>query len=175
MLTRVKQVIAAFSARIYPEDKLFVETHLNHDEQALFWAMNLPDQRHALNVAYSAIRLANDDGKINQKLLIQCALLHDVGKVRGDVSTLDKIITVAAHKLAPRWAKNWGKEGRGGKVNNLRHAFYTYFNHPMRSVALLQRIGVSNEVIGIIAKHHKAPTENDPPELIILQKADNMH
>ncbi|MPN10188.1 hypothetical protein SDC9_157483 [bioreactor metagenome] len=175
MLTRIRQGLAAWTARITPEDHIFVENHLNAKEQGLFWRMNLPDQRHALNVAYTSKQLAAHQAGINQNLLLRCALLHDVGKVYGDVSTLDKIITVMAHKLAPQWAKQWGREGRGGKIRNLRHAFYIYFHHPARSASFLQAIGASPAEVEIIARHHKAPAKNDPPELGILREADNLH
>jgi len=175
LLTRVRQVISAITARITNEDKIFITRNLTDAEQGLFWGMNLPDQRHALNVAYTALQLAADRRDINITILIKSALLHDVGKVRGDVSTLDKILTVAAHKIAPAWAEKWGKPGRGSKLANLRHAFYIYFNHPARSGVMLRDIGTSPAIIAIVARHHKAPADSDPPELTILRLADNMH
>lgn len=175
MITRVRQVVSAFTARISQADKDFVAAHLNPPEQALFWGMNLPDQRHALNVAYTAGRLAGGNDRIDCRLLTKCALLHDVGKVYGDVSTADKIITVIAHRLAPHWAKRWGRPGRGNKLQNLRHAFYVYFHHPARSAALLQQAGTAAAIADIVAKHHTAPAKDDPPELEILRQADQQH
>lgn len=174
MLNRIKQVFSALTAQITTDDRAFVEANLSKQEQQLFWQMNLPDQRHALNVAYTSLDLARNK-TLDLTVLIKSALLHDVGKVKGDVSTLDKIITVMAHKLAPRWAKGWGRLGRGTKVDNLRHAFYTYFKHPELSAAALKRIGSNSQIIDIVSKHHKAPEKSDPPELTILKAADDMH
>ena len=175
MFKRVKQVVAAVTAEITPEDRLFVNRYLNMKEQTLFWGMNLPDQRHVLNVAYTALQLAEKQENVDKRLLVTCALLHDVGKIKGDVSTLDKIMTVIGHKVSPQWAKRWGKLGRGNKLHNLRHAFYIYFHHAQRSATMLQKIGVIPQVVDIVAKHHKTPADHDPLELVILQKADDLN
>jgi hypothetical protein len=107
------------------------------------------------------------------RLLMRCSLLHDVGKIKGDVSTFDKIITVIAHKLVPHWAYEWGRLGRGSKFDNLRHAFYIYFHHAERSAALLVAQGTTGIVIEIVKKHHQQPATYDPLELVLLRKADN--
>lgn len=176
MLNRIKQVAAAVTAKLTEADRAFVAERLNTQEQALFYAMNVPDQRHALNVAGTAGRLAAQrrDG-VDEKLLIKCALLHDVGKVKGDVSTWDKIITVVAHYFAPGWSRSWGRQGRGGPVANLRHAFYTYYNHPERGVALLAAAGAEDNLLDIVRRHHDAPADGEPVELTILREADNLN
>ena len=175
MLKRVKQVVAAVTAEITPEDRLFVNQYLNKQEQTLIWGMNLPDQRHVLNVAYTALALAKNRENVDLNLLVTCALLHDVGKVKGDVSTVDKIVTVIGHKVSPGWAKKWGRLGRGNKLKNLRHAFYIYFHHAQRSATMLEKIGVRSQVVEIVAKHHKAPADHDPLELLILRQADDLN
>jgi len=176
MFNRVKQVVAALMARITLEDKVFIHHYLNAAEQQLFFNMNLPDQRHVLNVAYTALQLAQQyQEKLDINLLVKCALLHDVGKIKGDVSTADKIITVIGHTLAPRRAKQWGRFGRGSKLANLRHAFYIYFNHSQRSAAMLKKIDSTPKMVEIVAKHHEAPADHDLLELIILRKADDQH
>lgn len=175
MLKRVKQVVAAVTAEITTADQLFVSQYLNTKEQTLFWGMNLPDQRHVLNVAYTALKLAEKQKDIDKNLLVLCALLHDVGKVKGDVSTMDKIMTVIGHKISPGWAKKWGRLGRGNKYKNLRHAFYIYFHHAQRSATMLQRIGTNPQVVEIVAKHHKTPADHDRLELVLLRKADDLN
>jgi len=174
MLNRVKQVVAALTASFTPEDKVFVSHYLNTAEQKLFLGMNLPDQRHALNVARTALQLAQQQ-KIDINLLAKCALLHDVGKIKGDVSTIDKIITVMGHKWSPRWAGQWGRLGRGSKLDNLRHAFYIYFNHAKRSAVMLQGIDSAPQMMEIVSKHHEAPADDDPLELILLRRSDDLH
>lgn len=175
MSKRVKQVVAALTAKITEADKAFVSKHLPHGQADFFWRMNLPDQRHALNVAYTALALADGQAGLNQELLIKCALLHDVGKVKGDVSTADKIITVILDKFVPCWARDWGRQGRGGKLDNLRHAVYIYYNHAARGAVMLRSAGVSPQIADIIARHHEAPAEKEPPELTLLRRADSLH
>lgn len=175
MLKRIKQVVTALTATITEADRDFVGRELRPSEQQLFWNMNKPDQRHALNVAYTALHLAKNRTDIDRPLLIQCALLHDVGKVKGDVSTIDKITAVIAHKVAPHWVQKWAKEGRGSKVANLRHAFHTYFHHAGRSAAFLKQIGSSEAVIAIVSHHHEKPAVHDVPELTLLREADDLN
>jgi putative nucleotidyltransferase with HDIG domain len=175
MFNRIKQVLAALTAAITPQDRQFVDSYLNSETQKLFWRMNLPDQRHVLNVAYTALQLAESYPKANITLLMKCALLHDVGKTKGDVSTFDKIITVIGHYLFPNKTKKWSKLGRGSKLSNLRHAFYIYYYHANRSAAMLQEVGESKQLVEIIVKHHETPADSDPLELILLRKADSMH
>ncbi len=174
MIQRVKQVVAAFAASIADGDRQFVSSHLSKREETLFWAMNLPDQRHALNVAYTAIDLAGDAPHINKELLIRCALLHDVGKKKGDVSTGDKIAAVLCHGLAPRWMKRWARPGRGSKISNLRHAFYIYLHHAARSAKMLQALGLTAEAT-IIACHHEPRSPREAPELTLLRTADDLN
>ena len=176
MFNRIKQVFSALTAKIDDYDRNYLNTWLNPKEVGLFLQMNLPDQRHSLNVAYQASEMAKTwPSNLNINVLIKCALLHDVGKVQGDVSTIDKIITVVANSIAPAWSASWGRFGRGSKLDNVRHAFYTYFHHAEQSSSMLQGIGTEQLVYEIVAQHHKAPTENDPSELTILRAADDLN
>lgn len=174
-MRRAGQVLAALTAKIEDSDRAFIKLWLGRREQNLFWAMHLADQRHALNVAYTAIRLAEEQKSfIDKEKLIRCCLLHDVGKVRGDISTLDKIIAVLMHRCAPAWSERWGVRGKGNPLKNLRHAFYIYFHHARRGRDKLLALGLT-ELAEIVAKHHKAPAEEDPPELTLLREADDLN
>ncbi len=175
MWRRVKQVIAALTARVTAADLAFVAANLTPEEQQLFYAMNLPDQYHALQVAYTAGQLAAGREDVDHGLLTRCALLHDVGKIKGDVSTFDKAAAVVAHRIAPRRAEGWGRPGRGGKVANLRHALHVYFHHPERSAALLAATGGEERLVSIVLRHHQPPASGEPPELAILRAADEKH
>lgn len=175
MSKRVKQFISAITARITEADRSFVKKYLNNEQAAFFWQMNLPDQRHALNVAYTALELAAGHKDIDRQLLITCALLHDVGKVKGDVSTADKVLTVIFDKFSPDWAKQWGRLGRGSKIDNLRHAVYIYYNHAARGAAMLRAAGVPEKITEMIAKHHEAPAAGEPAELSLLKTADTLN
>ena len=150
--------------------------------------MNIPDQRHALNVARTALKLWTDvckEQKIgdefpavsagDRRLLLKAALLHDVGKVKGDVSTGDKIIAVLLDRCFPRAARRWGRLGRGHVLNNLRHALYIYYHHAERSAAMLEACDAEAAVVDLVRRHHQAATVDDPPELTLLRQADDRH
>ena len=84
---RVKQFFKALTAKISAEDGKYISAHLNADEQKLFFAMSIPDQFHSLQVAYTIERFVIEDKKnIDRNFLIRCALLHDVGRVKGDLN-----------------------------------------------------------------------------------------
>jgi hypothetical protein len=174
---RIKQFIAAITAEILPADQKFIDKWLSGPEQKLFWAMSLPDQYHSLQVAYTAVKLSQQAAAafaVSQDRLIRCALLHDVGKTAGDMSIMDKIVAVLAYNMFPDLAKKWGRYGKGSSLDNLRHAFYIYLYHAERSRDQLLSLGLI-ELAEIVAEHHKAPTENDPPELLLLRKADDLN
>lgn len=175
MWRRFRQVFAALTARWTAADTEFVSTWLTPAEQDLFYAMNLPDQRHAVSVAHTARTLAAGRPDADIVLLTRCALLHDVGKVKGDVSTFDKTFAVVAHRLAPGAATRWGRQGRGGRVANLRHALHVYFHHPERSATRLEAIGADARLVGIVRRHHEPPEPGEPVELTLLRQADDMH
>lgn len=173
---RIKQFWAAITARVTAEEAEWVDRNLSKQEAELFWRMNLPDRQHAIRVARTALTLAENVGSdIDRSLLLRAGLLHDVGKVKGDVSTMDKVLTVLGHKFAPRMMRSWGREGRGGRIDNLRHACYVYFHHPQRGADFLRQIGEEDELIELIRHHHRSPIEGDPVLLELLRKADAMH
>ncbi len=175
MWRRVRQFINALTAAVTPADEAFVAASLAAGEAGFFWAMHLPDQRHALNVAYTARRLAAGRDDVDLGLLTRCALLHDVGKVKGDVSTFDKTMTVIAHRLVPGWAEGWGRLGRGGRLANLRHAFHIYFRHGERGADMLAAAGVEAAVVDMVRRHHQPARAGDRPELTLLRQADEMN
>ena len=173
---RAKQFWAAITAHITIEDSIWVNGILSPREASLFWRMNLPDQQHAIRVARSAVALARRvQSDVDMELLLRGALLHDVGKVYGDVSTADKVITVIGHKFAPRMMRSWGREGRGNRIDNLRHACYVYFHHPRRSAAFLREIDAEEELIELVLHHHEPMVSGERTELTLLRQADEMH
>lgn len=175
MWTRVRQFYAAVTARIAPEERAFVAAHLALAEAALFWRMGVPEQRHALNVARTALRLA-EHAPVRREFLLRCALLHDVGKERGDLPVWLKVFTVLLDGAAPRLARRWARAGSGGRdpLARLRHGLYIYYYHAARGQEALRALGL-DEIAAIVGRHHEAPAQDDPPELRILREADALH
>lgn len=175
VLRRAKQVWSALVARITPEDQLFVAEHLNDQEQELFWQMALVDQYHAIQVAKTAMQMAVHHSVVDHVALCKAALLHDVGKKQGDISTCDKILTVLVHAISPQLERMVARPGKGGQIDNLRHAFYIYGHHACRGARFAAQAGVEPQIIKWISRHHQTPLPTDPIELKILQEADDRH
>lgn len=164
MIKRVKQFFRALAAQVTAEDGKYISSHLSSDEQKLFFAMSIPDQCHSLRVAYTIERLVIEDKKnIDREFLIRCALLHDVGRVKGDMSIAGKIFSVLVSEFFPRLADRL--ELGGNKL------IYIYRHHAEIGARKLQKLGLYKES-KIIAKHHSPPQPDDPKELKLLRLAD---
>ena len=175
MRKRFIQFIRALGARITLADRAFIGEHLTPAEQEVFYGMSVQDQFHCRRVAEDGIRLAEGRTDVDRRFLIRCALLHDVGRRWGDVSTLDKIAAVLLHYFFPEQTRAWAREGRGNRLENLRHALHVSACHPQRGIALLRPIGVELELLTVIGAHHESPTIKDPPALTLLRRADDMN
>ena len=175
MRKRFIQFIRALGARITLADRAFIGEHLTPAEQEVFYGMSVQDQFHCRRVAEDGIRLAEGRTDVDRRFLIRCALLHDVGWRWGDVSTWDKIAAVLLHYFFPEQTRAWAREGRGNRLENLRHALHVSACHPQRGIALLRPIGVELELLTVIGAHHESPTIKDPPALTLLRRADDLN
>ena len=104
MIHRIKQFWSGITARIYEEDSLFVRTYLNKEEENLFWQMNISTQRHSLNVAYRALKNAENYLDVDTETLVKGALLHDVGKCQFG-SVWWKSFVVLMKKIFPTFTQ----------------------------------------------------------------------
>ncbi|MBR6712383.1 MAG: HDIG domain-containing protein [Selenomonadaceae bacterium] len=162
---RVLQFIRAVTARVSVEDGKYISTHLNAEEQKIFFAMSVADQVHSLRTAYTVERLIIEDKRgVDREFLIRCALLHDVGRRNGDLTIKGKIFAVLITSIAPKFAERLELNGN--------HALYVYHNHAEIGARKLQKLGLFKEA-KIIAKHHAKPKPDDPFELKLLRLADN--
>ena len=172
MIRRIKQFFTAVSARLTEEDRAYVDRFVAPGLRELFMGMGVPEQRHALNVAYTAQRLAAGRSDICLDRLLQAALLHDVGKRRGDISVADKVMTVLVDSLMPGAARRLAREEEGG---GWRHALFIYYHHAGRGAKLLAVCGADPELVEWVRRHHEPPAPEDAPELILLRTADELN
>ncbi|MBO6235620.1 MAG: HDIG domain-containing protein [Schwartzia sp.] len=173
MMKRIRQFFHAVFANVAAEDRAFLEEKLNRGQQALFFGMSVPDQCHALRTAQTAISLAgNAEGKVDFPLLTRCALLHDVGRRDGEFGIFWKCFAVLFADLFPSQAQDYGDGAHGDGV--LYRKMRVYYHHAEIGAAMLLREGFAAEA-EIVRRHHKAPAEDDPPELRILRMADEMN
>lgn len=166
---RVRQFIMAVTARLTDDDIDFVGARLKEDARRLFFSMSVPDQRHAINTARTALDMAS--GKpVDEDLLARAALLHDVGRSAGDLGTFGKVFAVVVDSLFGRLSRQLGKESGGGKFS-IRRMLYIYYHHAEIGAARLSALGYHEEA-DIVKRHHETESGCDRPELIILRAAD---
>ncbi|HEX3032948.1 MAG TPA: HD domain-containing protein [Bacillota bacterium] len=177
MWHRIRQVLHALTARMTSQDYTFTAIYLNPKELQAFEAMDTNSQKHCILVAKTCLELLQDypKGQIKVTTLVRAALLHDIGKVRGDLGTLDRVIVVMVDRLFPNVGAALSAESRHRNSTGLRHAFYIYHNHPSLGVETAIAIGVEREICQLIADHHSSPYTGEPLELTILRQADNLH
>ena len=69
-------------------DHALVANYLDEPGRFLFYQMDLVDQQHTLKVARYLLREVAFRRGVDTERLIQAALLHDSGKVRGDMKKM---------------------------------------------------------------------------------------
>ena len=168
MIGRVRQFVRAITAQVTTEDRAYVESVLPKEALPLFYGMHRADQRHALNVAQTAMQLAEErraEGTpIDERLLERCALLHDVGRRKGDLDIFGKVFCVLAVHFFPARARMWAEDGTSKMLA-------VYFHHPKIGAELLRGIGLAEEA-EIIERHHEIAKMGDSLELRLLRLAD---
>lgn len=164
IIKRGKQFFRALFAKITLDDRQYISKHLDGAEQKLFFAMSTIDQYHSLKVAYTIEKFVIEDKEnIDRKFLIRCALLHDIGRVNGDLNIFQKVFVVLITKFAPNFAEKLERRGN--------HAIYIYNHHAEIGARKLQKINLFREA-KVIARHHSPPEKDDSDELKLLRLAD---
>ena len=168
MIGRVRQFFWAAFARISAGDREFVERSLVPALRRLFFEMSVPDQCHAIRTArYAQIIMCKVSESVDSEFLTRCALLHDIGRKKDDLGTVWKSFAVLFSAMCPKIAHACGNGGDGMLAKKMR----VYFHHAEIGADILENLGFSAEA-AVVRKHHKAPAEDDPPELRILRMAD---
>jgi len=111
-LYRSRQVLHALWPRIHDGELAQARELLSEHESRLFFAMELRDQRHALEVA-RRLRQSTDDRSI-----LVAAMLHDCGK--GSVPVWLRVLNVIAPSLVQALARAGSRSWRGSAYR-LRH------------------------------------------------------
>lgn len=169
-MSRVGQFVRAVAALrgLNAEELRWVRTHLAPWEEALFWQMSRIDQKHAVRVSMRAAEIARRDPSLDEpsrRVLARAGLLHDIGKVRGDIGLFDRVAIVLVRRLAPRLAERLAAQGRDallrpgrrGLGRGLCRAFYAHAVHAERGAAMAELFGVEGEVVDVIRLHHRPP------------------
>lgn len=150
MFNRVKQFVRAIMA-VPPSDDEMAEIEKMIPESAVdkFLQLTVADQRHSLNVMYTAEKLASQhDCHVDASLLQRCALLHDIGR-GSDMTTMKKTLSVLMDKFLHAWSVERGDRQHGifGEM------LYRYYHHGEISAKMLRAIGMTREA-DIVELHH---------------------
>lgn len=169
MLTRIKQLYSALTAKIGLREQFFVVTTLNTREQVLFFNMDIIDQRHCLDVAQTCVSLLNQEQRpVNKALLIKAALLHDTGKRAGDLKLRDRIVVVLVRllnqSLFDRLARQAGTP------------YYVAANHAAIGAELCRLARCEEDLVHLVANHQASiPFDAAGVEAELLMKADQLN
>lgn len=146
----------------------FIRLHLDEQARFLFMQMDPSDQRHALAVARTVMAKHGFQPGLPSAPLIQAALLHDAGKVRGDLSFLTRLAVGFLRRFSPGLQRRLA-DREGGP---LARACYVDLHHPARGAYMARTFGVSPEVAALIRAHHDPPRPGEPKTLTHLREAD---
>lgn len=173
---RVRQFARAMTEHMTEKDWRHVQALLPADALPLFRAMHPADQCHVLHVERTAEEMAAREHlpREERALLARCALLHDVGRVRGDLDVMGKVFAVLVMHGLPAVGRRMMCRDAHVPWRKLGHALYVYRHHPAIGAAKLRAAGLAEEA-AIIAQHHEPPSLLDPPVLRILKAADEQN
>ena len=174
MKQRVLQFFHALTAHLCESDHVFVRRYLRDGECALFYAMDVIDQRHALHTAYTALELAHKKNGLDEIFLVRIALLHDVGRVKGDLGLWGKVAVVLLNRFLPRFSRRHATVSRDGIFGFWRHALYVYYHHAEIGIEKFRRFVFSSDA-SVGRLHHASPTAGDSMELQLLRQADSLN
>jgi len=173
IIYRFKQFCTGMFSRYTKADEAFARQHLNIEEMSLFNQLPSFEKKHSVIVARKMLALARLHTELDQRKLVKLGLLHDIGKVAEKNSLWTKSFLVVVRFFLP-WLYNWLADR--GENRRFWRRFYIHKHHGRVGAELLEKIGETSEILGIIAKHDPKTTPwapEDPLELKLLQEADS--
>lgn len=161
MVNRVRQFIRALTAKINDSDVEFINRYLNESEKALFNQLSTYEKKHSLCVARDIlIQVANENLEY-QEHMVRIGLLHDIGKIKYRLNTIDRVILVLLDKFTK------------GKIRNIDNKkVHIYFFHGEEGYNILKSMGYMESWLNIIRDHHSAK-HIEGVEMRLLVEADN--
>jgi hypothetical protein len=174
---RARQFFGARAARIDPADRaaIFQAAQLPPPLAALFERMPVSYQWHALNVARHLQAAGHSD-----PLLLQAALLHDMGK--WDPASNRQVTLFVRVAIVPLITLPGGRtllrrlSEHEPAARSPRFPWYLQVNHARRSAALAAQGGAAREVVELIRYHDHPPPPLSPAQrarLAALRTADD--
>lgn len=171
---RTRQFLRALTAKMKPADHALVHCWLDKTEELLFYDMDVAIQLHSINVARTLEKLLAGE-TVDKSLLFRAALLHDIGKVKGQFTVLDRVWYVLVRKVSRRLVRKIAKKGSSSWLGKLRNAFYIHIYHGELGAQLVLREGLCGELADLIRHHHDPARQSDSLELSLLRQADELN
>lgn len=175
IIHRFKQFWFGMFSSYTKADKAFARSYLNIQEMALFNQLPGFEKRHAAVVARKMLESATRYRELDPRKLVRLGLLHDIGKVLERNSIMTKSILVIIRFFLPGF---YNRLADLGKDNPRFRRYYIHKHHGAVGAELLEKIGVSSEILSIIAKHDPRVEPlgpNMPIEQRILNEADSTY
>ncbi len=173
MIKRIVQFYHAVTAELTDDDIAFIDKYLSAAEYKLFNEMHTYDKCHAVNVAYSAVKIAGQYSRVNMDLLVRAALLHDIGRTSHDICIFDKVIFVLLNSISKNGLRYIARKDCSGFAGKRRSALYICLNHAAAGAAELYKIGAV-DAAKIVECHHDKLCDGSS-ELAILHRADELN
>ncbi len=163
---RVRQGICYVAERPTPEDEALAAALLPPPLLALYARMAPRDQAHAARVCRALRQKGVDD-----PILLQAALLHDVGKT-GGIPLLYRVLYVLVGRWAPWLLQRLEQRSR---VPALLCPLVQLARHPEIGAELAARAGASPDVVALIRWHQdgRGAPEHLREALHLLQSVDD--
>ena len=156
--------------KLSPYNQAFARRYLDDAGWFLFSQMSVMDQRHTLRVArYIARKAVFQLGIADLHELIQAALLHDAGKIKGEILWIYRLPVRLVRELFPRLQKRWAERD---KSRSFRYALYVDLVHATRGAYMAESLGLPAKVVSLLKRHHDPPSRTFEPELSLLQEAN---
>lgn len=173
LVYRCKQFYYALFSVYSKNDEKFAGFYLQPQELGLFNQLPGFEKKHSVVVARKMLAMSRLHPELDPNKLARIGLLHDVGKVLEHNSAFTKALLVILRFLLPWVYEILAEKGR----TDLRfRRIYLYKYHGELGAELLEKIGVSKEILVAVRKHDpkvEPPAKDDPLELALLQKSDS--
>lgn len=136
-----------------PREQTEVSALLSDAAGELFWSQRLEDQRHAIDVMHTALRIRPGD-----RVAARAALLHDVGKRHARLGAISRSLATLADGLHLPLAARWA----------------TYRQHGALGARDLEAIGEDQFVVAFTRNHPGPPPRGvDPARWAAVAAADH--
>ena len=164
MFQRIKQFYWDITSKFKSIDREFVNRYLYDEDKVLFYQLKKAEQHHVIRVAKNAKNKINElITNVDENKFMRICLLHDVGKIGGDLTVIDRSILVLANKLT---------KGKIKKYTNI-NKIYVYYNHAHIGADLLKKKGYDEDFVKTIRYHHSEGYSRDIM-LNILREVDDI-